>query len=519
VTVRQNAHLIAPWIAVVSLLCLTSFLAYMWIFPEQQDRQVLAATIGTNPAFSLIFGIGHDLLSPDGFNAWRSLSLGSFFAGLMTIFIVVRETRAKEDSGQAEIIGANVVGRYTPLAVAVVFAYVASLMMGIVTTLVMLSLGGKLESSILLASAFTASGMMFASVAAVTCQLASYARAASSMAVIFLGICFLLRGYADTSPDSEWALWFTPFGWLQKIEPAGVQDPSFLLLCGGVSLVLISLAGLLLRRRDFGEGVIPTRRGRVRAGLARTILGLALKLQTGSIISWTIAFASLGSVFGFLISSLDDVFTKNATIASFLGGGGTQLDLAFEFVVMLLKILGIIAAVYGIQVMMRVYSEEMETRVEPLLAGTASRAKFFASHVIIALAGPAVAIVLAAVMIAFVSGLKNVAIDSGDILQQAVVEIPAIWVLIGLSVATIGAHPIARFGAWVATVITFILTLFGPMFKLWDWVQGISPLWHVPVVSELEPDWNGLFALIGVAIFLLVVGFLGFRRRDIGRVS
>jgi ABC-2 type transport system permease protein len=515
---KQNARLIAPWIVIISALCVTSFLAYAWIFPTLIERKVLAATIASNPAFSLIFGPGHNLLSADGFNAWRSLALGCFFAGLMAIFVVVRETRAKEDSGEAELVGANVVGRYTQLAVAVVLACMASVVLGIIASTATILVGGNITSSIMLGLAFTASGIMFASVAAVTSQLGSYASTANSIAVTFLGVCFLVRGYADTSPDADWALWLTPFGWLQKIEPAGMNESWPLLFCAGFAVIVIVIAGLLSARRDFGEGIIPTRPGKERAGLVRNVFGLAFRLQRGSVVSWTIAFILLGSVFGFLISSLGDVFTHNVAIAKLLSGGNIHVDLVFEFIGTLLKIMGVIAAVYGVQIMMRVYGEEMAVRVEPLLAGTTSRQKFYVSHVLIALVGPAIAITLGGCMIAFISTLRGVDINAWNIIKQAVVEMPAIWVLICLSVAMIGAHPIVRFGAWLAIVATFVLTIFGPTFKLWDWVQGISPLWHVPNVIEVSPDWIQLVWLSLIVAAFLCVGFIGLRRRDIARV-
>ncbi len=515
---RLNARQTAPWIAIITLLCLTSFLAYAWIFPTLTDRQGLAATIGINPAFSLIFGPGHNLLTADGFNAWRSLALGSFFAGLMAIFIVVRETRAKEDSGEAEMVGSSVVGRYTQLAVGVGLAWASSVVLGIVTALSMIAVGGNLTSSLLLAAAFTASGMVFAGVAAITCQLGAYAGTASSMATTFLGACFLIRGYADTSPDTGWALWLTPLGWLQKIEPAGANRTWPVLMAVGLALVLVVIAGRLTSARDFARGMLPTRPGARRAKYVDNVFGLALRLQKSPIATWTIAFMLLGTVFGFLISALGTVFSQNAQIAKLLAAGGAQADPVFEFISTILKILGIIAAVYGVGVMMRLYKEEMEVRVDPILAGAVRRPKLYLSHVLIALIGPALALIISGSMMALVAHFKGVDINSWQIIEQAVIEIPAVWVLIGLSIAMIGARPPVRLGAWLAIVMAFVLTIFGPMFKLWDWVQGISPLWHVPNVAAVAPDWIGLLWLGLVLIFLLVAGFSGFARRDIAIV-
>ena len=86
--------------------------------PGRRRPGALAATLGANPALSLVFGPARDLSTADGFNAWRAGQLGAFFAGLMAILIVVRNSRANEDSGQAELIASGVIARHSRLAVA-----------------------------------------------------------------------------------------------------------------------------------------------------------------------------------------------------------------------------------------------------------------------------------------------------------------------------------------------------------------------------------------------------------------
>ena len=43
----------------------------------------------------------------------------------MSILLVVRHTRADEETGRAELVGAGVVGRHAPLAAALVVAAIA----------------------------------------------------------------------------------------------------------------------------------------------------------------------------------------------------------------------------------------------------------------------------------------------------------------------------------------------------------------------------------------------------------
>jgi ABC-2 type transport system permease protein len=221
-------------------------------------------------------------------------------------------------------------------------------------------------------------------------------------------------------------------------------------------------------------------------------------------------------VFGFVASSLGNVFASNPDIARIIAvGGATSAGLVYLFLLTLLKVMGVIAAVYGVQVVMRIYAEEIEYRVEPLLAGALSRPKYLASNALVALLGPAVALAIGGVTIGFVASASGVAVTVTDLAKQALVVIPAVWVLIGLSIALVGANPRVRLASWLAIVATFALTILGPTFRLWDWVLGISPLYHVPNVTATTPDYSVLAVVAGIAFAFIVVGFIGFSHRDV----
>lgn len=187
VVIAQDRRNIAPWVMLISVLSTTSIIAYRWIFPDLADRRQLAGALSTNPALELVFGPARDLLTNDGFNAWRAGMLGAFFAGLMAILVVVRNFRADEDSGNAELIASGVITRQARLLVAVLAAVLAALALGVVCTLLTVAFGGQWEPMMLIAATFTCSALVFAGVAAVTCQLGSDAPAASSMAIAVLG--------------------------------------------------------------------------------------------------------------------------------------------------------------------------------------------------------------------------------------------------------------------------------------------------------------------------------------------
>jgi ABC-2 type transport system permease protein len=360
----------------------------------------------------------------------------------------------------------------------------------------------------MLSATFTAAGLMFAGVAGIAAQIGADARTATSIAVAAAGIAYIVRGYLDAAQSPAWTAWLTPFGWLTEVRPATGNHPWPLLLALGFAGLTAALALALSARRDFGLGLIAPRRGPARGGLVASVWGLALRINRGPLISWLIAFAGLGVVFGFLATSVGDILGDSPLVRA----GGNPV---FSFVVTILQLVGIIAAVFGVQVVMRVYAEEVDYRVEPLLGAALSRSRYLTSNAIIAYAAPAVALLVTGTVIGIVASAAEPSVTAGDVILQALATIPAVWTLVALSLAAVGANPRVRLVGWLGIVATFALTLLGPLFKLWDWILGISPLWHVPNVTAPSPDWSGLAWVTVVAVALTTVAFAGFRRRDV----
>ena len=515
VSLKQDVRNIVPWILLISALSATSILAYAWIFPGIEERRTLAATLGANPALSLIFGPARDLLTADGFNSWRAGQLGALFAGIMAILIVVRNSRADEDSGQAELVASGVLGRWSRLTVAIGMAALASVALGVVSFLITLAVGGGAAATLTLAATFTASGLVFGAVAAVTAQLGSDARASSGLAIAFLGICFALRGYLDAGGAPDWTRWLTPPGWLELTEPATANN-GWPLLVALASAVLGALAAFALQsRRDFGQGLIGPGPGPARGGVVTSVWGLALRLNRPTLVWWWIGLTALGAVFGSLASSMGDLVAHNPAMAQvFASGGAGATTLTLAFLATILQIIAIVATIMGVQVILRIYTEETDHRVEPLLAGSLRRPVYLSSNIAVALGGTAFGMILAGVAMGLVAH-TSAGVAFGSVLRQSVATIPAVWLLVVIAVAAVGAAPRIRLVGWAGVVATFALTLLGPTFRLPDWALGLSPLHHVPVVTQTSPDWGGLGVVGVVTVMLLAAGLAGYRRRDL----
>jgi ABC-2 type transport system permease protein len=512
---EHEGRLFAPWIAFATLFSASAVIIYPWLFPSAEERSGLALAVGGNPALGLIFGPAFDLMTDDGFNAWRSLTIGGFVAGLGAILAVTRATRGQVDSGQAELLASGVLGRSSRLVAAVGLALFGSVALGAVSGLVTVACGGGWEASLLLAATFTATGWFGAGLAAVAAQLGSDARTASSLAVGTFGGLFILRGFAYAVDAPRAAVWANPLGWMTETRPATGDHWWPLLPMVGLALVLLAAAFVLQSRRDFGLGLVAPRPGPAR-GSVRSTIGLAWRLNRGLLATWAVTFGLLGVVFGYFATCIHDLFAANPAIAGILAAGATSPDtLVNAFLTTLLSLVGIIAAVSGVQVIVGIRSEELDDRVEPVMATAVARPRYLFSHVAVAFAAPAFYTMLAGTIVGALASRADIGVTLGHVLLQAAATIPAVWTVVALSVAIVGARPVVVLAAWLGVFGSFILTLLGPTFKLPDWALAISPYWHIPNTGAAAPDYLGLLWISLFTLFFLAVGTAGLRRRDL----
>ncbi|RJF42634.1 multidrug ABC transporter permease [Actinomyces sp. 2119] len=516
-SLRHDGRLLVPWILIVTLLSASSPLLYPLIFDTQQERATLAATIGANPALGLIFGPAHDLLSTDGFNAWRSLTLGGFITAMSAVLAVVRATRGQEDSGQAELLASGVMGRGARLATGVLMASTGALATGIVAAVVTVACGGGWGSTALLCATFTTTGLMFAGVAALASQVAADRRMASTISLGTLGFLFALRGLAYSLETPSWTLWANPLGWMTQTEPVVSNSWWPLLPALLLATVLVVAAFLLQDRRDFAQGLLSPPPGPA-DGQVRGPWALTWRLNRELLLTWLVVSLALGTVFGYFTTSIDDLLGSNEAVQGVLASGATtQDDLVSAFLVTILSLVGIICSVPGIQIMLRIRSEEVEDRVEPLIATSLSRGRYYLSGLVSALTASTLLVTVAGTMLAIVSSVADAGIGFTSTIIQVAATLPAVWAVVAVSVMVVGARPALSIAAWAGVLASFGLTLLGPTFNLPGWALGISPFYHVPAVTDADATLTGLAVVASVACALTLAGWVSFQRRDLAR--
>lgn len=511
---RLDRWKLLPWLLVIGIFPTLSYAAYGSLFSTPLEAKALQLSLGTNPAFSLLFGPPTDLGTAAGFTAWRVQMFGMFFAALMAVFTVTRHTRAAEESGRAELLDSGVVGRHARLASAVVLAWLASAAVAVLVALSLMAAGSPPAPALALGAVFGGMGVVFTGVSAVTAQLGSTGRTANTLAATVLGISYLLRGLGDTLEDAQWLLWTNPMGWAEQIRPASDNDFRPLLLLLTAAAALAALAAWLEARRDFGLGLIPQRGGPARGNSG--IWGLTARLNQGAFRSWAVVFIALGSVYGLVASTMSRIFEDNPFVRQMIAFRvATEEQLLFAFVEVLLLVLAFLGGVFGIQLALRFHTEEDEGRAEWLLSAPMSRMSFVVPTVVMAVLGPAAGMALGSAALAASARLAGSELDAAGVVLQGLAEVPAVWLAAAVAVFLVGLAPRIRGAAWLLLVYWLLLTMFGPVLKAPDWLLGTSPFHVVPNVMESSPDWVPVAWTVLAAAVLIAAGLVGYRRRDV----
>jgi ABC-2 type transport system permease protein len=108
--------------------------------------------------------------------------------------------------------------------------------------------------------------------------------------------------------------------------------------------------------------------------------------------------------------------------------------------------------------------------------------------------------------------------DSGLVardLAAAVARVPAVWVLVALTLALYGLAGRRVTVAWAVVVGCVVVGQFGDLMALPRWVQDLSPYVHVSQLPGHRPDAPAVAVLLVVAAGLAALGLVAFRRRDV----
>lgn len=484
------------------------------VYATQAELDRAAAGMEHNAALIAMAGPARALNTTGGQVTWQAAAFGAVCAGLMSMFLVGRHTRAEEESGRDELLRAAPVGRYAPMTAALLNAMLANVALGALVGGGLVAYGLAATDSVGLGAGLTVVGWFFCATALVAVQLTSSTRAAYGLAGSVIGLAYVLRAVGDVT--SHVLSWLSPIGWYQAMHAfSGLRWwPALLPVLAFTAVV--GLARLVFDRRDFGSGVLAARPGpaRAAAGLASGV-GLAWRLQRPALLGWTVGLLLCGLSFGSMGSNVDDLVGDSSVSRDMVLQGGTNV--VDGFYATLIAMLALLVAGFSISSALRPRGEEDAGRVEELLATSLPRSAWLAGHVVVTTLGTLLA--LAAAGLGLGTSYALVTGDGGALLRLSLPVLtfaPAVFVLSGLTRLLHGLAPRAAALGWLGLLLSWVVLVFGDVFDLPGWVQALSPYEHLALVPLQSFRLAPFLVLGALAAALSAAGQLAFRRRDVG---
>jgi ABC-2 type transport system permease protein len=516
---RRDRVMLPAWIYLLTALVASTAYSFKKLYPTAAGRQEFAAAAAHNPALMSLYGTlsGNSIGS---LTAWRYGTLAALGAALMSIFIVIRHTRADEESGRLELTGSAAVGRHAALGASLVIGISANIVLGAAITAGLALQGLPVAGCAALAAAIAGCGLVFTAVAAVTAQLAETARTARGIAISAAVAAYLLRAVGDSAGAAgpSWLTWLSPVGWTELIRPFGAARWWVLALPLAAGSALAALAALAAARRDYGAGLLAQRHGPARAARSlRSPLALAWRMQRGTLAAWTAGALIYGALVGSAAKGIGGLLGSQQVrqIVARLGGTTAVTN---GYLAAIMGLTGLIAAGYAVSAVLRLRAEESAGRADPVLTAGAGRISWGLSQLAIAAGGTAVILAVTGLGagLGFVLRSPGGAGQVGVLVGAGLAQLPAALVLAGVAAALFGLAPRACVaGGWIALGIAVLLLFLGALLRLSHWVQDISPFTHVPKLPGGAVQAGPLAWLTLIALALAAAGLAGLRRRDI----
>jgi len=515
---RRDRILILLWL--IGLIGFTIVLVPVMnsLYSTDEELAVMAQTM-LNPAMIALIGpvYGVDNYTTGAMFANMMLLIMSVIVAVMNIFLVTRHTRQDEELGRMEVVRSLPVGRLSKLAATLLTAVLVNVILALATGFGIAAFGidsMNLGGSLLFGAALGIIGIFFAAATAIFCQFTANNRTATSFSFIFLMFLYVLRAIGDLKLEALSLI--SPLGLVLHTEVYVNNNWGPIGLILAISILTAALALYLAKIRDLGSGLFPARPGRARATkLLSTPIGLAFRLLRSSIIIWAATIFSLAAMYGSIFGDLDSFIGSNEMLQAIFVQN-SQFSFAEQFIVLLMAIMAMLSTIPILSLMQRVRGEEKLGHTEHLLVRTVSRTTLFASYFVISL--------IVSVLLMFLTALGfwsvgSITMDSAPsfatFIEAAMAYLPAIWMMLGLSMVLIAYLPDKSALIYLYLGFSFISIYIGALAQLPEWVQKLSPFGHIPQIPVADMDVPRLVIMTIIALALFVLGFIGYRKRDL----
>ena len=222
---RRDRWQLVSWVVAFLALIAVSATELNTTYSTEADREAIVRLAVTNTSLLLARG------APQGTGlgeiiSFQILAGAAFLAAVMTSMMAVRHVRGDEEAGRSEIVGASVAGRFAPTVATAVEGVIASVAVGVASSLGLLLVGLPVAGCLAFGTGCAICGLAFLGVGLVAAQVFSTSRTANGVGIALVGIAWVVRGIGDImgTPAPDGHVRFYRVGQLAVPDRVGPAD-------------------------------------------------------------------------------------------------------------------------------------------------------------------------------------------------------------------------------------------------------------------------------------------------------
>lgn len=518
---KRDRFKLIIWAVVLIALFVGVASKFTTLYGNQNSIDQIIKTLKT-PAMVSLFGKmpAGPYTTADVFASEMTVFM-AIVAAIMNFNFMIKSTRGEEESGIFEMIQSHSVGRLSNLSATLLELFFLNLGIGLIYGLGLQFAnltGTDTNGNFLLGLGLGAVGFMFATIAAVMAQLTDNARMATILSYLVFGIMYIARMITDVTHPKY--TWYVPMGWVEKFSTYKDNNWLPVLLMLFLSVLLMSLAFYLNSHRDIGSGLIATRPGKANITIfLRGPLSLFWRLNRVSIIIWFIGIMILGATYGSIFNTIGDILKTNPLLKQLLDTkavNAANLLIIKQFLAVLMIVFAALALVPGISIINYLKTGESKGYLEIIHATPTSRLKLFCSVLILGTLSN-IAVLFAGIYGLYLGGnaVMKQPLNFDIFMSSFYGYLSPILIMLGISACLIGWLPKLANLNYGYLVLAFFVQYFGKLLKLPDWTKKLTPFGFIDQVPIKNFEVSTFWWQIGFAVILMIIGYLGYRRRDL----
>lgn len=509
------------WAVVFGGTAATSALSYVSSFPDQASREQIAATTGQDTGLAILLGPVDAIDTVGGYTVYKCYVFLTAIGAIWGLLAATRLLRGEEDTGRWQLVlaGGTRASRATSATLAALAAGVGMLFTG---TALIVWLAGRdpdvgfaTADTVLYGLSIAIAPAVFVALGALTSQLGRSRRLATGLGMAVFGVAFVVRMIADAGPGTKWLLWFTPFGWTERMRPFTENDTRPLVLAASALFALAAGAIVLAGRRDAGAGVVASRDVVPPRpfGLASP-LGLAARVELPVLLAWCAGVVATGLCFGIIAEVATGALPES--LGDTLDRFGVQGSFVKQYFGVAFLLVGTVVALLPASQIGAAAQEETSGRLVHLLARPVRRASLLGGR--LALAGAAVVVAGLLAGLGGWLGATSQGVDPGlaSMLGAGLNVVPTALLVLGIGALVLAVLPEAATPTVYAVVIaSLIIDLLASMVSSLAWLDHVSLFHYMALAPAQDPDPATLLVTLVAAAALCVAATAIFERRDV----